>query len=543
MRKNLLEKLKESAQSVVPISLIVFALHFTIAPMPLGTLALFITGTILLIIGMAMFSLGSDMAMMPIGEHIGAGLTRSRKAWVLLVGSFLLGVVVTVAEPDLQVLTKQVPSVPDLSMILVVALGVGIFLMLALLRIVLRAKLSHMFLVLYGLVFVVAAFVGSDYLAVAFDAGGVTTGPITVPFILALGAGVSAVRGGSSSEEDSFGLCALCSIGPVLAMLILGMFFDSSGAGYAYETPGAVGSFGELTRLFSSGFIEFLQEVAMALLPIAVIFGLYQTFRRKKLPGSQIIKIGVGLVYTVIGLSIFLAGVNIGFMPAGQYLGGAIAALDYKWVLIPLSIVIGFFVVMAEPAVHVLNKQVEEITSGAISNRMMMFGLSAGVSSALALAMIRIMAGISIWFFLLPGYLAALILTFFVPDIFTAIAFDSGGVASGSMAAAFLLPFALGVCEALGGNIMTDAFGIIAMIAMMPLVTLQIIGLIYKIKLRKAGDVDMDTPFDAADGSETETDDDMDAPDGAEAGLLETETKDDLAELLLLEGENAAEES
>ncbi len=491
MIRNLLEKLKESATSVLPISAIILLLHFTIAPMPIGTLMLLLTGTLLLIVGMAIFSLGADLAMMPMGEAVGAKLTQSKNLLLLVVGCFILGVFVTLAEPDLQVLTKQVPAVPDMILVVTVACGVGIFLVFALLRILFQVKLSYMFIVMYVLVFIVAAFAGSDFIAVGFDSGGVTTGPITVPFILALGAGVSSVRGGKNAEEDSFGLCALCSIGPILAVLILGMFFDSSQSGYAFETASTVSSAGELFALYGNGFIMFAKEVLIALLPIVAIFFILQPIALK-LPKTKLIKIVVGLVYTFIGLTIFLTGVNIGFMPAGTYLGEAIGNLSYNWILIPLSVVIGFFVVAAEPAVHVLNKQVEDITSGTISRKLMMSGLSIGVAIALVLAMVRIMTGISIWYFLLPGYAISLVLTFFVPPIFTAIAFDSGGVASGTMAAAFLLPFAMGVCTAIGGNPMRDAFGIIAMVAMLPLVSIQIMGMIYAVKLKKSGEAEDD---------------------------------------------------
>lgn len=490
MFRSLTEKIWESTRSVFPISAIVFLLHFTIAPMPLGTVALFLSGTVLLILGMSVFTLGADQAMIPIGEHIGSGLTKSRKVWILIVGSFLLGALVTIAEPDLLVLSTQVPSVPDTVMILSVAAGVGLFLVVAMLRILFQIRLAYIFLSMYALVFLLAIFSPNGFLGVAFDAGGVTTGPITVPFILALGTGVSAVRGGKSAEEDSFGLCAVSSIGPVLSMLVLGLFFDPSGTGYAYETPDSVNSIGELISVYTGGFLSFFVEVAAALAPIFVIFLLYQAFKLR-LPKTQLIKILIGIVYIVVGLTIFLVGVNIGFMPAGTFLGARIASLPYRWILIPLSMALGFFVVAAEPAVHILNKQVEDVTAGSISRRMMMTGMSLGVSGALALAMIRIMTGISLWYILLPGYILALGLTFFVPDVFTAIAFDSGGVASGTMTAAFLLPFSLGACKALGGDVMNDAFGIVALVAMMPLVTIQIMGLVYKIKLyrsRKAED-------------------------------------------------------
>ncbi len=484
MRKLLLEKFQESAASALPIGAIVLLLHLTVSPMPVGTLALFGAGLVLLILGMSIFTLGADMSMMPIGEHIGSELTRSRKILPLIIGGFALGAVVTIAEPDLQVLTKQVPSVPDAALIFSVAAGVGISLVVALMRIYFQMKLSYLLIVMYALAFGLAAFTSPDYLPVAFDSGGVTTGPITVPFILSLGIGVSAARSGKSAEEDSFGLCAVCSIGPILAVQIIGMFFDSSQAGYAFETPETANSVSEFFGLFGNGLLVFAKETAMALIPIMLIFIIFQIFRFK-LPKGQVIKILVGILYTFIGLTIFLAGVNIGFMPAGTYLGKTIATLPYSWILYPFSLIIGVTVVFAEPAVQVLNKQVEEITSGAISRRMMMMGLSAGVGLALVLSMVRIMMRVNIWFFLLPGYAVAIILTFFVPEVFTAIAFDSGGVAAGSMAAAFLLPFAMGVCNAVGGNVMTDAFGIVAMVAMMPLITVQIMGLLYKLKTRR----------------------------------------------------------
>ncbi|MDD2787967.1 DUF1538 domain-containing protein [Methanoculleus sp.] len=485
MQRALVDKLKESAQSVLPIAAIVLLLHFTLAPLPFSTLMLFLPAVVLLILGMSAFTLGADMAVMPMGELIGAKLTESRNLWLMILISFLLGLALTLAEPDLQVLTRQVPAVPDFVLATTVAFGVGIFLVIAMLRILFQVRISHLFILTYALIFIVAAFTAPEYMGVGFDAGGVTTGPITVPFILALGAGVSAVRAGKSTEEDSFGLCALCSIGPILAVLIMGIFYDPTGTGYAFETPATADSIGELVALYAGGLVGFFKEVCLILLPIVVFFGAFQMLRLR-LPRSQLIRIGVGLVYILLGLTIFLTGVYIGFMPAGTYLGRAIASLPYNWILIPLGLVIGSFIVAAEPAVHILNKQIEDLTNGAISRRVMMLALSIGVGIALVLAMIRILTSIEIWYFLVPGYAVALLLTFCVPQIFTAIAFDSGGVAAGTMAAAFLLPFALGATDAVGGPLLLDAFGIVGMVAMMPLITVQVIGLVYQIKLRRA---------------------------------------------------------
>lgn len=485
LNKNLAAKIKESLTSVLPITAIVLVLHFTIAPMPLGTLALFLIGAFLLIVGMGFFTLGADMSMMPMGETIGSALTKSRKLLLLVLVSFAIGVMITIAEPDLQVLAGQVPDIPNMVLILSVAFGVGIFLVVSLLRIVFQKRLATMLIVFYVVIFVLAAFASDEFVTVAFDSGGVTTGPMTVPFILALGIGVAAVRGGKSSQDDSFGLVALCSVGPILAVLVLGMFFNTGSGSYAEATNVDIHSFQELFAAFGHGFPEYFKEVGIALMPIIVFFFIFQ-FAYLKLPKSQIIKMVVGLGYTFFGLVMFLTGVNVGFMPVGNYLGELIGNLDYRWILIPLGAIIGFFVVMAEPAVHVLNKQVEEITVGAISRRSMLMTLGIGVAISIGLSMIRVLTGLSIWWFILPGYAIALILTFFVPKVFTAIAFDSGGVASGPMTATFLLPFAMGACASVGGNVMTDAFGIVAMVAMTPLITIQFLGLSYKFKLAKA---------------------------------------------------------
>ncbi len=450
--------------------------------MPKGMFMMFGIGVIMLILGMGLFTLGADMSMMPMGERIGAELTKSRKLLILIVISFLMGFMITVAEPDLQVLAGQVPSIPDAVIIGTVALGVGAFLVLAIIRIVFQIKLSYLLFIFYAIIFILAYFTPNDFVPVAFDSGGVTTGPITVPFIMALGLGVAAVRGGKSAHDDSFGLVALCSVGPILAVLLLGLLYNSSGS-YTDVVLTDVESLSEAINVILHILPEFFKEVALALSPIVVAFIIFQTIFLK-LPKSQLIKMSVGVIYTYIGLVIFLTGVNAGFLPAGSYIGQSLGSLENNWVLIPIGMVMGFFIVAAEPAVHVLNKQVEDVTGGAISKKAMLISLSLGVAISIGIAMIRVLKGISIWYFIVPGYLIALILTFFVPTIFTGIAFDSGGVASGPMTATFMLPFAMGAAEAAGGNILTDAFGLVAMVAMTPLITIQVLGVVYNIKIK-----------------------------------------------------------
>lgn len=480
-RTKFQEKLNETLKAVLPVIGIVLFLCFTIAPISPSILMSFLIGAVLLTVGMMFFNLGVDISMTPMGEQVGKSLTQTKKLLLMVILSFILGFIITISEPDLQVLAEQVPSIPNLTLIVAVACGVGLFLALALLRMLFSIPLSYMLIVSYIIVFILAFNVPKDFLSVAFDSGGVTTGPMTVPFIMALGVGISAVRSDKNAADDSFGLVALCSIGPILAVLVLGLIYHPESTEYIPEAIPNVHNSVELWKLFSSGLPKYMMEMAIALLPIIIFFVAFQLFLRE-IRKKTLIKIFIGLIYTYIGLVLFLTGVNIGFMPAGNYLGQVIAALPYRWIIVPIGMLIGYFIVLAEPAVFVLTRQVEEITSGAISSKAMSLSLSISVAASLGLAMIRVLTGISIFWFIIPGYAIALLLSFFVPKIFTAIAFDSGGVASGPMTATFLLPFAMGACVSVGGNIVTDAFGVIAMVAMTPLITIQVLGLVYRLR-------------------------------------------------------------
>lgn len=479
--KKLLLKFKETVFSVLPITLIVLILGLTIAPLESEMIWSFIVGAVFVIIGMSLFSLGAEISMIQMGEKIGASITKQRNIYLIVIVSFILGIIVTIAEPDLLVLAEQLSdAINEYVLIVAVGVGVGIFLVIALLRIVFQIKLRTLLLIFYPIVFLIGIFVPENFLSVAFDSGGVTTGPITVPFIMALGIGVASLSN-KNNAEDSFGLVALCSIGPIISVFILGMFNDTSELAYDSVLYSPTGE--NILLTFIKEIPYYMSEVAIALAPVFVFFLIYQF---AKLPIKQLIKIIIGLVYDYIGLVIFLTGVNVGFLPAGNMIGSLIGISKYSWVLIPIGILVGFFIVAAEPAVHVLNSQVEEISGGTIKKRNMLIALMCGTGLSLAFSMIRVLTGISIWWFIVPVYAIALILTFFVPKVFTSVAFDSGGVASGPMTATFLLPFAIGASNSLGGNIMSDAFGVVAMVAMTPLVTIQLMGLFYAIKLKKS---------------------------------------------------------
>ena len=375
--------------------------------------------------------------------------------------------------------------ISNTTLILSVAAGVGLFLVFAFLRMLIGISLPKLLVLFYGIIFLLAVFVPKEFLAVAFDSGGVTTGPMTVPFIMALGVGVSAIRGDRHAADDSFGLVAMCSIGPILAVLILGIVFRASDSTYIPPVLPEVSDSVELWQLFHVSLPTYLEEIAVSLLPIMVMFGIFQ-FVALHMDRRSLGRIAVGLAYTYVGLVQFLTGANVGFMPAGNYLGQVLAGQSFRWIIIPIGMLIGYFIVKAEPAVYVLNRQVEEVTDGAISAQAMGTALSAGVSISVGLAMVRVLTGISILWFLVPGYVFAIGISFVVPKLFTAIAFDAGGVASGPMTATFLLPLAQGACVAVGGNIVTDAFGVVAMVAMTPLITVQLMGLVAQLKTRKA---------------------------------------------------------
>ena len=488
---KLQKKLEEALVAVLPVVGIVLVLCFSIAPVQPAILLVFLLGALLVILGMMFFTLGAEMSMSSMGERVGAHMTGTRKLPLIALLSFILGLIITVSEPDLQVLAAQFPGIPSNVLILSVGVGVGLFLVLAILRILLGISLNVMLIVLYIGVFALAYFIPADFRALAFDSGGVTTGPMTVPFIMALGVGISSIRNDSSAADDSFGLVALCSVGPIMAVLGLGLIFKPShGSSEALAVPHISDSV-ELWQTFAHGIPEYMVEIAVALLPIVVFFAVYQ-IAALRLSGKNLYKILIGLIYTYIGLVLFLTGANVGFMPAGSYLGEVIASGKLKSLLIPVGALIGYFIVKAEPAVYVLNHQVEEITDGSISARAMGLSLSIGVACSVALSMFRVLTGAPVMYFLIPGYALALILSFFTPRIFTAIAFDSGGVASGPMTATFLLALAQGACSAVGGNAATDAFGLVAMVAMTPLITIQILGLVHRIKScshSKAGDI------------------------------------------------------
>ena len=485
------DKIIESLTSILPIALIVLVLSVAFVPMDTGTFVLFLVGVFLLIVGLGSFMLGADMSMLVIGEKIGATMTHSRKIWLIALLSFVIGIIVTIAEPDLQILAEQVPAIAQKTplgnylLILTVAIGVGIFLTIGMLRIVFHVPLHLLLIVFYIVAFVLSIFVSPDFWAVSFDSGGVTTGPMTVPFIMSLGVGVASIRGGKGSKNDSFGLVAFSSVGPIIAVLILGIIFDIHDVEYTVEALSSPTDTRGIFFEYLRGFGDYAAEVAIALSPIVAFFILFQiaarVFRKR-----QIVRIIIGFVYTFVGLAIFLTGANVGFMPVGRLVGQGLAELWGGWLLIPVGMIIGYFVVAAEPAVHVLNKQVERMSAGAISASAMMKGLCVGVCISIGLAMVRILTGLNIMWVLIPGYVIALVLTFFTPPIFTGIAFDSGGVASGAMVSSFVLPLAIGACSVLDPvAIMTQAYGCVAFVALTPLITIHILGIAYKRKTSK----------------------------------------------------------
>lgn len=492
---NILDKFKETVTSVLPVMLIVFVLGLTVAPIGASLLLRFAVGGVLLIIGLTIFLLGVDIGIRPMGEQTGAALVSKKNLFILLSVSFLIGFLVTVAEPDIQVFGDQIHSVFNAvnktSLVYIIAAGVGLLITIGLLRSILNWSLKITLLVLYIGVFILAYFTPESFRGVAFDSGGATTGPMTVPFILAIGIGVSSVRStGNDKDSESFGLTGITSVGPIMAVLAYGIFLSFTGA---LDSEADV--FAEAEGVHGLGiFIQLIpgiaKEAALSILPLLILFIFFQLFLLH-LPPKKVAKVIVGLVYSFIGLAIFLIGVNGGFMDAGKQLGAALGAKAahfggiWNALLIFTGVILGAVVVCAEPAVWVLTEQVETLSGGTIKRKLMLAFLAIGSAVAIGLTMWRALEGFSIMRIIVPGYALALLLMLFCPKLFTAIAFDSGGVASGPITSTFVLSFTLGASHAAGGAL--DAFGVIALVAMTPLIAIQVLGIMFVAKKHKNG--------------------------------------------------------
>lgn len=488
----LTEKFKEVLYAVLPITVMVLLLHFTVTPLETPMLLKFIIGAILIIIGLSIFLFGVDIGIHPIGTLMGGSIAKSNKIWIVGIAGLILGFFISIAEPDLHILAGQVDFVTSgiiskLSIVIVVSIGIAVMLTLGLFRIVYNFPLYKLLTVLYLIIFALSIFTSTEFLAVSFDASGATTGALTVPFILALALGVSTLKKDSkASEKDSFGLVAIASTGAIISVMIMSILskMDKITASLEYN----ISSSNSIIAPFIEKLPIIAMEIVLALLPLLILFLVFQkkSFKLTKKAFYNILK---GLIYTFIGLVLFLLGVNAGFMDVGSVVGYNIASLDYQWILVLIGFILGLVVVLAEPAVHVLTHQIEDVTSGYVKRKVVLLALSIGVGVSVALSMVRIMIPeIQLWHFLLPGYLISIAMTYFVPKLFVGIAFDAGGVASGPMTATFILAFAQGAAERIeGANVLIDGFGVIAMVALTPIIALQILGAIFKIKSIKGG--------------------------------------------------------
>jgi hypothetical protein len=488
----LYEKSKEVIFSVLPITLIVVILHFTLTPLETPQLLRFLLGAFLIIIGLSIFLVGVDKGITPIGSLMGSSLTKTNKIWIVAIAGLALGFFISLAEPDLHILAGQVDFVTGgvitkFSIVVVVSIGIAALLCLGLIRIVYNIPLYKLLTVLYLIVFVLALFTSPEFLAISFDASGATTGALTVPFILALALGVSTLKKDSkASEKDSFGLVAVVSVGAIIAVMVMNIIAGTN------EISGSLEYSVIQSTAIIAPFIHELPviagEVILALLPIIIVFLVFQNISFK-LPRKSVHTIVKGLVYTFLGLVLFLTGVNAGFMDVGSVVGYSVASLGKKYYVIIIGFILGLVTILAEPAVHVLTHQIEEVTSGYVKRKVVLLALSIGVGAAVGLSMIRIVvAEVQLWHYLLPGYIIAIAMSYFVPKLFVGIAFDSGGVASGPMTATFILAFAQGVAEAIeGADVLKEGFGMIAMVALTPLIALQILGFVFKIKSAKGG--------------------------------------------------------
>lgn len=479
----ILEKFKEVLSTVLPISILVLILNFTLVPIPNDDLIRFFIGAILIVIGLAIFLLGVDIGITPIGESMGGSIIKSNKVSIVFFISLLLGFVISVAEPDLHILANQVDIVTGSlvaknTLVIFVSIGVALLVAIGMLRIVFSVQLNRVLIIAYFLIMGIAIFVDTFYLSVSFDASGSTTGALTVPFILALAAGASALNKDSkSSEIDSFGLVGIASAGAILGVLFLSLFANTelSNVPEAQEVA-KVG----IIQPFINEVPHLATETFVALLPITLIYIFAnKLFFKQSKRRTNTTYLGIALAF--VGLIVFLVGVNAGFMDVGRFIGQTLGERGNSIITVLMAFSLGVLTILAEPAVHVLTNQIREVTSGYVKKSTVLFTLAIGVGIAVALSVIKIIVpSMELWHVLLPGYIVAFILTFKVPDLFVGIAFDSGGVASGPMTATFILAYAQGIAAATPtADLLNDGFGTIAMVAMTPLIALQILGLLY----------------------------------------------------------------
>lgn len=486
---DLIKKLKDTALAIIPVDIIVVLLHFTIVPIPIITLIEFLIGSVFVVLGLSIFLAGADIGIVPAGELLGASLTKTRNLPFIIIVIIVTGFIVTFAEPNLKVQGDLVESVTgnikSSTVVFTVSIAIGIFLAIALSRILLQIPFKLIIIICYGLVLIFAAFIDPVYVSIAFDSSGASTGPLTVPFFIALGIGIASVRGDKSADDDSFGTTGIAAVGPILGMAICSLFLGKNGLDTSISTDASVIPTDNQNALYKY-FLTMLQttkNVTIALSPMAALIAAFQIFLLK-LPPAQIRRVFTGLIYAWLGLILFFIGANTGFIPAGKAIGEGIGALSYNWILIPIGCILGSIIVCSEPAMWVLTEQVEEVSAGNIRKPILLTSVALGVSVGVGLSMWRVLAGFSIWFLIAPAFIGAMFLSFFSPKLFSAIAFDSGSVATGPVSAAFILPITLGAAQTSGGNPALDAFGLIAMIAVAPPISIQILGIIFERKER-----------------------------------------------------------
>lgn len=477
------EKFKEVLATVFPISLLVVVLNFTVVPLEADVFTRFLLGALFILLGLTIFLIGVDLGITPMGDSFGHAAVRSGKLWVIAVMGLVLGFVISIAEPDLHILADQVGDVTlgvvsKSSLVILVSMGVSALISLGMIRIVKVFSLKTFLLITYGAILVLGILADQFFLAVSFDASGATTGALTVPFLLAISAGASAINKDSQkSEEDSFGLVGIASAGAIIGALILGMISNPK-FGDAPDIAGAAEA-GVLSHFIHEAPIV-AKEIIIALLPIIFIYVICNIlfFHNSKRANARV---ATGCILTFVGLVIFLVGVNSGFMDVGRYIGHVLSTEHSKTFIVAIAFLMGVLTILAEPAVHVLTNQIEAVTAGSIKKSVVLMTLSIGVGIAVALSILKILVpGMQLWHVLLPGYIISFIIMKKVPNLFVGIAFDSGGVASGPMTATFILAYAQGIAASTPtADLLIDGFGTIAMVAMTPLIALQILGLFY----------------------------------------------------------------
>lgn len=470
MTDSIILNLKKVIKGILPIIIFVLILSI-ILKIDIGTIIRFLSSSLLVIMGLTLFTTGTDISLNEMGKNISNLLIKKKNIILILIVSLLLGTFITLLEPEFLTIGYEAGNIPTSILLISVSISIGIFLMLAMYRILKRINLRYYIIISYLLIFFVLTISNFQVVPFAFDMGSVVVGAISAPFILAFGGNLASKMKRKDSSE--FGILSFCAIGPILMILILSLIYKPN---IMYDSDPILKKLDFLETLWTNFYQVFMS------LSLLVIFYLVLTRKTKKKKIEQR-KIMIGLIMVLVGITLFLTGGDVGFFKLAYLLGSKLGNIN-KIIIILIGGIFGFLIAKIEPNVKVLVSYVDQVTNGGIKDKFLETCLCIGVSISFMLSLFRVLNGYSVMIFLIPTYFLAIFFAFFTPTNFLGLSFDAGGVVTGSMSSSFLLPLLIGVASIITNNYLNEAFGVMALISVIPIIILEIVGMIYNIEVK-----------------------------------------------------------